>query len=99
MCNTTLPKDKDPDMKLNHNAVHRRDDTAANLNSSVIFKDVELGKSSSQGSTDSSISQSSSIRDRLSAQAATNGKVISAVTLYGFCSISMVLVNKSLASR
>ena len=86
-------------MKLNYNAVHRRDDATANLNASAVLKDIELGASSSQGSTDSNISQSSSMRDWLAVKAATNGKVISAVTLYGFCSVSMVLVNKSLASR
>ena len=32
-------------------------------------------------------------------EAAKHGKIISACTFYSFCSVSMVLVNKSLASR
>ena len=77
----------------------RTDDSSQYLNSSSARKDIELGNSSSLASTDSNIRQSLSTRDWLFVKAVTNGKVISALTLYGFCSVSMVLVNKSLASR
>ena len=81
------------------NGESRTDDSSQYLNSSAARKDIELGNSSSLASTDSNIRQSLSTRDWLFVKAVTNGKVISALTLYGFCSVSMVLVNKSLASR
>lgn len=82
-------------------AMQRRDESSRTLNSSSNFKDVELGalvKSSSQDSNCSESSQASAV-SWLSLKALTNGKVVSACSLYSFCSVSMVLTNKSLASR
>jgi len=93
------PNDKSADAEVSPKSVIRREESSRFLNTSATFKDVELGPSASQESTSSNASQSSSIRDWLSVKAAQNGKVISGVSLYGFCSVSMVLVNKSLASR
>lgn len=81
-------------------AMQRRDESSRTLNSSSNFKDVELGalvKSSSQDSNCSESSQASAV-SWLSLKALTNGKVVSACSLYSFCSVSMVLTNKSLAS-
>ena len=81
--------------------VQRRDDSVRNLNISANLKDLELGPLLPSGSQDSSSSESSqaSAVSWLSLKAVTNGKVLYACTLYSFCSVSMVLTNKSLASR
>eukprot|EP00934_Nitzschia_sp_Nitz4_P000328 Nitzschia sp. Nitz4//scaffold27_size158506//87913//89149//NITZ4_002604-RA/size158506-snap-gene-0.201-mRNA-1//1//CDS//3329545500//328//frame0 len=99
MCTNTDAKSKSDSVKSSP-TVQRREDSLHNLNSSTTFKDVELGalvKSSSQDSNQSESSQASAV-SWLSLKAITNGKVLSACVLYSFCSVSMVLANKSLAS-
>lgn len=101
MCNTTKKSDSSPE--------RRREDLRNSMNSSMTslannmnnMKDVELGSlvsASSQDSGNSDTSQPSSF-SWLSLKAATNGPVVSACLMYSFCSVSMVLTNKSLASR
>ena len=71
------------------------------------YQDVELAplvdQSSSQDMTQDSgtspQSSSSSAGNSKSLTTGANGKVIYACTLYSFCSVAMVLTNKSLASR
>jgi hypothetical protein len=102
MSSTTQLYDKASEGRSNNNAIQGEDDSTMKLITSPSFKDVELGRPgspSSQDSASTNISQVTALREWLSVKAALNGKVISAVSLYGCCSVSMVLVNKSLASR
>lgn len=109
MCNTTTTSkgEGSPERMKGTVPIQRREElrnSLSNSNSSfggnTNMKDVELGpllSSDSSESSDSSSSQPPSF-SWLSLKAITNGPVLSACMMYSFCSVSMVLTNKSLAS-
>lgn len=84
------------------------DDDNKSINSEVDYKDVELAPLTPKNKDDADTEEESGPVDPhknmntsewISFILKKNGKVLSTCLSYSFCSVSMVLVNKSLASR
>jgi hypothetical protein len=84
------------------------DDDNKSINSEVDYKDVELAPLTPKNEDDADTEEESGLVDPhknmntsewISFILKKNGKVLSTCLSYSFCSVSMVLVNKSLASR